>query len=188
MVQACPSRTAQTSHGADTFIKQLVSRLYEQMLIDKAYSVLVPTMKDNKKPRRMLEMPNCAIKRSTKNCFWINGRLKKHRHQNIELDSHILDWFCGNHNKVVIRKTNIAMYAQLYLEDYMVTSKERCKVELPAKWMTPSSEAFTILCLENYYNNIQDIADNSSKVHKPLWTAKGLGAKRNQGWTTCILL
>jgi hypothetical protein len=49
--------------------------------------------------------------------------------------------------------------------------------------MTPSSEAFTIMCLENYYNNIQDVADNSSEVCKPLLTAKELGAKRNQGWT-----
>jgi hypothetical protein len=49
--------------------------------------------------------------------------------------------------------------------------------------MTPSSEAFAVLCLENYYDNIQDIASNRSTVRKPLWTCKGLGAKRNQGWS-----
>jgi hypothetical protein len=38
-----PSRTTQLSHGAEVFITNLASRLYEQMLITKAYSVLVPT-------------------------------------------------------------------------------------------------------------------------------------------------
>jgi cytochrome c1 len=36
---------------------------------------------------------------------------------------------------------------------------------------------------QNYYNNIQDLASNSSTVRKALWTNKGLGAKRNQGWS-----
>jgi hypothetical protein len=53
----------------------------------------------------------------------------------------------------------------------------------PTSWMTPSLEAFAVLCLENYYDNIQDIASNRSTVRKPLWTNKGLGAKRNQGWS-----
>jgi hypothetical protein len=58
-------------------------------------------------------MPTFA--RSTKICFRINGQLT----QNIELDSRILEWFCGNHNKVVsTHKTKIAVYVQLYLEDY----------------------------------------------------------------------
>jgi hypothetical protein len=61
--------------------------------------------------------------------------------------------------------------------------REECKRVLPTSWMTPSSEAFAVLCLENYYDNIQDIASNKSTISKPLWTNKGLGAKRNQGWS-----
>ena len=61
--------------------------------------------------------------------------------------------------------------------------KEESKRVPPTKWMTPSSEAFVVLCMENYYNNIQDIASNSSEIRKPLWTNKGMEAKRNQGWS-----
>jgi hypothetical protein len=61
--------------------------------------------------------------------------------------------------------------------------KEESKQKLPTSWMTPSSEAFAVLCLENYYDNIQDVASNKSTISKPLWTNKGLGAKRNQGWS-----
>ncbi len=61
--------------------------------------------------------------------------------------------------------------------------KEESKKCLPTKWMTPSSEAFAVLCLENYYDNIQDIASCKASVRKALWTNKGLGAKRNQGWS-----
>jgi hypothetical protein len=60
--------------------------------------------------------------------------------------------------------------------------KEESKRMCPTKWMTPSSEAFAILCLENYYDNIQDVASNWGTIRKPLWTSKGLGARRNQGW------
>lgn len=61
--------------------------------------------------------------------------------------------------------------------------REECKRVPPTSWMTPSSEAFAVLCLENYYDNIQDIASNKCDIRKPLWTNKGLGAKRNQGWS-----
>jgi hypothetical protein len=64
-----------------------------------------------------------------------------------------------------------------------VKYKEECKQVVPTSWMTPSSEAFALLCLENYYDNIQDIASNKTTIRKPLWTNKGLGAKRNQGWS-----
>jgi hypothetical protein len=61
--------------------------------------------------------------------------------------------------------------------------REECKQMIPTSWMTTSSEAFALLCLENYYENIQDIASNKSTIRKPHWTNKGLGAKRNQGWS-----
>jgi hypothetical protein len=64
-----------------------------------------------------------------------------------------------------------------------VKYKEECKQVVPTSWMTPSSEAFALLCLENYYGNIQDVASNKTTIRKPLCTNKGLGAKRNQGWS-----
>jgi hypothetical protein len=69
----------------------------------------------------------------------------------------------------------------------LVVGSEKYKAENkrvpPTSWMTTSSEAFAVLCLENYYDNIQDIASNEATIRKPLWTNKGLGAKRNQGWS-----
>jgi hypothetical protein len=50
--------------------------------------------------------------------------------------------------------------------------------------MMPSSETFALLCLENYYDNIQNIVSCKASVRKPIWTNKGLGAKRNQGWSS----
>jgi hypothetical protein len=112
-----PSRTTQLSHGAEVFITHLASRLYEQMLVNKAYSVLVPTRRPEKKPRNMLELPTFGIRRNKGDSFRVNGLLKKHRKQNIELDSRIVDWFCGNQNKLVLRN-GIIVYSQLYLEEY----------------------------------------------------------------------
>jgi hypothetical protein len=112
-----PSRTTQLSHGANTFIEQLASRLYEQMLINKAHTVLVPTKRKEKKQRNMLELPTFAIRRREGISYRVNGSLKKHRKQNIELDSRIVDWFCGHQNKVVVR-AGVVVYAQLFLEEY----------------------------------------------------------------------
>jgi hypothetical protein len=45
-----------------------------------------------------------------------------------------------------------------------------------------SSEAFAVLCLENYYQHVEDGANNRTNIWKPKWTAEGIRAKRNQGW------
>jgi hypothetical protein len=112
-----PSRTTQLSHGPEVFITHLASRLYEQMLINKAHSVLVPTRRKEKKPRKILELPTFAILRKKGKSFRVNGQLKKHRKQNIELDSRIVDWFCGSQNKLILRE-GVFVYSQLFLEDY----------------------------------------------------------------------
>jgi hypothetical protein len=112
-----PSRTTQLSHGAEVFITNLASRLYEQMLINKAYSILVPTRRPKKKPRNKLELPNFAIVLKKGRSYRVNSQLKKHKTQNIELDSRIVDWFCGNQNKLILRE-GVIVYSQLYLEDY----------------------------------------------------------------------
>ena len=54
--------------------------------------------------------------------------------------------------------------------------------ELPTKWVTNSSEAFSLLCIENYYEHIMDLAKNKSSIRPPSWTAGARGAMRNQGW------
>jgi hypothetical protein len=60
--------------------------------------------------------------------------------------------------------------------------KSECKTKPPTKWLTTSSEAFAVLCLENYYNNIDDMASKRMNVRKPRWTSDGVRAKRDQGW------
>ena len=59
--------------------------------------------------------------------------------------------------------------------------KERVS-KLPTKWVTNSSEAFSLLCIENYYEHIMDLAKNKSTIRTPKWTAGARGAMRNQGW------
>jgi hypothetical protein len=95
----------------------LASRLYEQMLISKAHSVLVPKKTNHNKPRKKLELPTFTIMRKTGESYRVNSSLKKHRTQNIELNSRIVDWFCGKHNKVIAR-SGVVVYSQLFLEDY----------------------------------------------------------------------
>jgi hypothetical protein len=112
-----PSRTTQLSHGAQLFITQLASQLYEQMLINKAFSVLVPMRKKEKKTRNMLELPNFAIRRKTGVSYRVTGQLKKHRKQNIELDSRIVDWFGSTQNKTILCSV-VVVYSQLFLEEY----------------------------------------------------------------------
>jgi hypothetical protein len=81
-----PSCTTQTTHGVTQFIEQLEQHLYEQTLIDKAYSVLVPRKLEVQKIRSVLELPTFAINYVTKTSFRCNGKLTKHKRQNIELE------------------------------------------------------------------------------------------------------
>jgi hypothetical protein len=60
--------------------------------------------------------------------------------------------------------------------------KAECKKTLPTNWLTTSSEAFAVLCLENYYQHVVDTAGNKTTIRKPKWTSEGVRAKRNQGW------
>jgi hypothetical protein len=54
--------------------------------------------------------------------------------------------------------------------------------EPPTKWVTKSSEAFSLLCITNYYNHTMYLAKNKSSIQPPKWTAVARGAMRNQGW------
>jgi hypothetical protein len=112
-----PSRTTQTSHGANKFIEQLANRLYEQTLLDKAYSVLVPHCKKQSKGRTLLELPTFAIQTALKTSFRINGHMKKHKNQNIDLDHDFLQWFGGKQNKVANRP-GVIVFARLFLQEF----------------------------------------------------------------------
>ena len=54
-------------------------------------------------------------------------------------------------------------------------------VELPSEWLTPSLEAFCLLCVENYFHMIQSKIQKDNSV-RAKWTADGRGSKKNQGW------
>jgi hypothetical protein len=112
-----PSRTTQTSHGANKFIEQLANRLYEQTLLDKAYSVLVPHHKKQSKGRALLELPTFAIQTALKSSFRIDGHMKKHKNQNIDLDLDFLQWFGGKQNKVANRP-GVIVFARLFLQEF----------------------------------------------------------------------
>jgi hypothetical protein len=60
--------------------------------------------------------------------------------------------------------------------------KEQSRLVLPTVWFTKSSEAFALLCIENYYHHVVDSASNKTLIRKPKWTSHGIRAKRNQGW------
>ena len=54
---------------------------------------------------------------------------------------------------------------------------------VPTEWASNSSEAFTYLCVENYYDHITDLAKMKREIRRPKWTASARGAQRNQGWS-----
>ena len=113
-----PSRTTQTTHGANKFIEQLATRLYEQTLIDKAYSVVVPLSSSLPQRKRcVLEVPNFAIDTLRKSSFRINSAFKRHKFQNIELDAKLINWFCSKQNKV-IKRQGVNVYSRLFLETF----------------------------------------------------------------------
>ena len=55
--------------------------------------------------------------------------------------------------------------------------------QLPSEWLSRSLEAFCLVCLENYFEMVQNQAARETKIAKPLWTADARGKKKNQGWS-----
>lgn len=55
-------------------------------------------------------------------------------------------------------------------------------MHLPREWLSGTLEAFSLLCLENYYELIKAQVENSRTTKRPLWTADGRGRRKNQGW------
>jgi hypothetical protein len=52
----------------------------------------------------------------------------------------------------------------------------------PHEWLTPSLEAFALVCLENCFERVRSQVLGEDRPASSKWTADGRGAKRNQGW------
>jgi hypothetical protein len=52
----------------------------------------------------------------------------------------------------------------------------------PHKWLSRSLEAFSLLCLENYFDMVKSEVRNDREKEKPKWTKDARGKKKNQGW------
>ena len=63
----------------------------------------------------------------------------------------------------------------------LVYDQVKC-VKLPSEWITPSLEAFSILCLENYYEMIKSEVNKEEKKSRAKWTSEGRGSRKFQGW------
>ena len=55
-------------------------------------------------------------------------------------------------------------------------------VKLPSEWLSPSLEAFSLLCIENYFERMKGKANQDEKISEPKWTAEGRGSRKHQGW------
>ena len=52
----------------------------------------------------------------------------------------------------------------------------------PCEWMTPSMEAFCLVCTENFFEMIQKRVSGEDQKAVSLWTCEARGKKKNQGW------
>jgi hypothetical protein len=60
--------------------------------------------------------------------------------------------------------------------------RQKKAMEKPSDWMTVQLEAFSLLCLENYNEMLDDRVNNVSNPRQPKWTADGRGKAKNKGW------
>jgi hypothetical protein len=110
-----PSKTAQVNHGANQFIAQISKRLYEQTLLDKACSILIPSVDRPNKIRAPLEVPLFYIDRDARICFHCDRRFKKRKKQELALSLDIEDWIIGEQTQ--IKSNTVVIYSQLFLEE-----------------------------------------------------------------------
>lgn len=55
-------------------------------------------------------------------------------------------------------------------------------IKLPGEWLTPSLEAFSLLCVENFFERVKSQVKNQEPVLAAKWT-EGRGCKKFQGWS-----
>jgi hypothetical protein len=58
-------------------------------------------------------------------------------------------------------------------------------IKRPSEWLSRSLEAFSLLCLENYFEMTRNqlIRKETRDTYQALWTADGRGKQKNQGWS-----
>ena len=78
-------------------------------------------------------------------------------------------WFLDNIASVVVSKR--------------VADQVKC-IKRPSEWLTRSLEAFSLVCLENFFEMTrkQILHRDSRDKYQALWTADGRGKLKNQGW------
>ena len=54
--------------------------------------------------------------------------------------------------------------------------------KLPVEWLSPSLEAFSLLCLENFFARVKSQVKKEDPLARTKWTAEGRGSKKFQGW------
>ena len=59
--------------------------------------------------------------------------------------------------------------------------------KLPGEWLSPSLEAFSLLCVENFFERIKSQVKNEDPVARAKWT-EGRGCKKFQGWNQAGIL
>jgi hypothetical protein len=55
-------------------------------------------------------------------------------------------------------------------------------VQPPSVWLSPSLEAFGLLCVENYFERTKSKVNKEEMIADAKWTSEGRGSKRNRGW------
>ena len=67
-----------------------------------------------------------------------------------------------------------------------VRAAEQVKsIKRPSEWLSRSLEAFSLLCLQNYFVMTKNQVENNEfgGKYQAIWTADGRGKQKNQGWS-----
>lgn len=103
------------------------------------------------------------------------GYMKVHGPDSIQL-SQVLE---GRKNKQVfywfLEEIATVVVGSVYVE------RVNCTMS-PVEWLSPSLEAFSLLCVENFYDRVKSQVNNEDPIRKAKWT-EGRGCKKFQGWS-----
>lgn len=65
-----------------------------------------------------------------------------------------------------------------------VAEQVKC-IKRPSEWLSRSLEAFSLVCLENFFEMTRNqiLHKETGSKYQALWTADGRGKQKNQGWS-----
>jgi hypothetical protein len=107
-------------------------RLYEQNLLDKAHSLLVPKEIKQPRKRKALEHPLFVLDTVAEESYRCDGNLRKHKIQNVELNNKVQEWLCNG--QTVIKKEKVVIYSQLFLDEYDLLFRATPNHQGTGKW------------------------------------------------------